>query len=202
MSAYRISAIVFYLALLISVYSFKGEFILWLENPNSGSWPIVLMICILVGMVPIIPFAWVSGMLGIKYGLWGGSGMSLIASTIAAILTYWIFKSGGGRNRKQVIQTRLTKWNEQIRNRAFLFILIGRMLPFIPAALINSYAGLLKLPMAPFVSATVLGKIPTMLVFAFFGVSIIEGSLYWIPVLLMYCGFLGVVYMIYTRLFN
>ncbi|MEC0236640.1 VTT domain-containing protein [Paenibacillus kribbensis] len=172
-----------------------------MKELDSSSWPIILMMSVMLGMVPVIPFALVSGILGIKYGVWGGSGMSVIASSLAAILTYWIFGKGGDGSRKRSSINRLNTWNDRIRNRAFLFVLIGRMLPFIPAAFINGYAGLFKIPFVPFLTATVIGKIPMMLVFAYVGVSTSSGSLYWVPVLLIYGGFLSGVYMLYTRLF-
>ncbi len=197
----KMAAVIFYLALLGLIYVLRDELLPWLENLDSGSWPIILFICAVLGMVPVIPFALVSGILGIKYGLWGGSGMSVAASTLAAVITYWIFAKGGGGYQSQSSKTKLKIWNEHIQQRAFLFVLIGRMLPFIPAALINGYAGWFKLPFVPYVTATVLGKIPTMLVFAYVGVSAVSGSQYWSPVLLIYAVFLGVVYLIYSRLF-
>lgn len=127
--------------------------------------------------------------------------MSVAASTIAAVITYWIFAKGGSGDRSLSSKTKLKIWNEHIQQRAFLFVLIGRMLPFIPAALINGYAGWFKLPFVPYITATVLGKVPTMLVFAYVGVSEVSGSQYWVPVLLIYAVFLGAVYLIYTRLF-
>ncbi|KHL97113.1 hypothetical protein QW71_02815 [Paenibacillus sp. IHB B 3415] len=197
----KLAAGMFYLVLLSLILIWRDELIPWMEKQDSSNWSIILLISVMLGMVPIIPFAFVSGLLGIKYGLWGGSGMSVAASSLAAILTYWIFEKGGGGKRNQSSATRLDTWNERIRNRAFLFVLIGRMLPFIPAALINGYAGLLKLPFIPFVTATLIGKIPTMLVFAYVGASAVSGSQYWLPVLLIYGSFLGGIYMIYTRLF-
>lgn len=174
----------------------------WLKDLDSSSWPIILLISVMLGMVPVIPFALVSSILGVKYGLWGGSGMSVIASSLAAIFAYWIFGQGGAGGGKQSSINRINTWNERIRNHTFFFVLIGRMLPFIPAVFINGYAGLFKIPFAPFLTATVIGKIPMMLVFAYVGVSVTSGSLYWVPLLLIYSGFLGVIYMIYKRLFS
>lgn len=194
----KIAAVIFYLALLGLIYVLRDELLPWLESLDSGSWTIILFICAVLGMVPVIPFALVSGILGIKYGLWGGSGMSVAASTLASVITYWIFANGVGGSKK----TKLKLWNEHIQQCAFQFVLIGRMLPFIPAALINGYAGWFKLPFISYVTATALGKIPTMLVFAYVGVSVSLGFAVLVTRAADICYFFSVVYLIYNRLFQ
>ncbi|WP_157685505.1 TVP38/TMEM64 family protein [Paenibacillus donghaensis] len=197
----KIAAGIFYLALLGLIYALRDKLLPWLDNLAPGSWPIILFISAVLAMVPVIPFMVVSGILGIKYGIWGGGAMSVVASTLAAVLTYWIFAAGDRANYNPGTRHRLEIWNEHVQQRTFLFVLIGRMLPFIPAALINGYAGWFKLSFIQYVSATILGKIPTMLVFAYVGVSAVSGSQYWLPILLIYAVFLSVVYLIYSRLF-
>lgn len=197
----KVTAVLLYLALIGVVYALKDTLLPWLDNLDSGSWPIILLLSAVLAMVPVIPFPLVSGILGIKYGLWGGGVLSVAASTLAAILTYWVIAAGSGLSRSPGNGSMWMRWNEYVGKHTFLFVLIGRMLPFIPAALINGYAGWFKLPFSSYVTATVLGKIPTMLVFAYVGISAASGSQYWLPVLLIYTVFLGLVYLIYNRLF-
>ncbi|MDF9842290.1 MULTISPECIES: VTT domain-containing protein [unclassified Paenibacillus] len=197
----KIAAVTFYLILIGVIYVIKDNVLPWLDNLAPGSWPIILLLSSVLAMVPVIPFALVSGFLGIKYGLWGGGALSVTASTLAAVLTYFILAAGGKTHFSPNNRSKLHVWNEHIKHHTFLFVLIGRMLPFIPAALINGYAGWFKLPFVSFVTATALGKIPTMLVFVYIGISAVSGSQYWLPVLLIYTVFLSVVYLIYVRLF-
>ncbi|MBY3621052.1 TVP38/TMEM64 family protein [Acinetobacter sp. CUI P1] len=198
----KITGGLFYLTILIMIFIWRNELILWVKEMDTASWPLILFISAIIGMVPVIPFALVSGMLGIKFGLWGGGGLSVAASTLAAIITYWIFVTGMRSDRQKTSLNRIDHLHVHIRKRSFLFVLIGRMLPFIPAAVINGYAGLFKLPFISFVSATLIGKIPTMFVFAYVGKSAISGSLYWLPVILFYGAFLCVVYILYSKMFG
>ncbi|MCL6604987.1 MAG: VTT domain-containing protein [Paenibacillus sp.] len=82
-----------------------------------------------------------------------------------------------------------------------MFILVGRMSPFIPAAFINGYVGLLRISFFTFFAATMIGKVPVMLVFVYAGRSLYSGSFLWIPILLIYAVLLIIVYIIYKRFF-
>ncbi|CAM4501692.1 TVP38/TMEM64 family protein [Paenibacillus typhae] len=191
---------VFYIASLISIYTLRGELLSWLDNLAPNSWPIILLVSSVIAMFPIIPFALVSGILGIKYGVWTGGAMSLFSSTLAAVFSYWIFATRGRANHISS-QNKLFVWNEHVQRRPFLFILIGRLLSFIPAMLINGYSGWLRISFFSYVIATFLGKIPTMLVFAYLGISTVSGSQYLLPILIIYAVFLFVVYVFYKKFF-
>lgn len=201
MKIQKISGGIVYLMILMIVILWRKDLIQLMEAMHTGNWPAILAVASMIGMVPIIPYAIVSGILGIKFGLWVGGAMSVVASTIAAIMTYLIFITGKGRIQTNSSISKFNYLHTQIRNRAFLFVLIGRMLPFVPAAVINGYAGLYKLPFKTFIVATILGKIPTMFVFAYMGLSVVSESTYWLPVIIFYCIFLGAIYIIYKKLF-
>ncbi|GGG70333.1 hypothetical protein GCM10010918_27080 [Paenibacillus radicis (ex Gao et al. 2016)] len=68
-----------------------------------------------------------------------------------------------------------------------------------PAFLINCYAGTFKLAFKPFLTATVLGKIPAMLVFAYVGDNAITGAKQWLLVLSIYGLFVLIIFSIYKK---
>ncbi|WP_374992093.1 VTT domain-containing protein [Paenibacillus sp. LHD-38] len=76
-------------------------------------------------------------------------------------------------------------------------MLIARIIPIMPASLINLYAGVFGLPFKIFILSTLLGKIPVMIVFAYVGANMHSGSTEWIIVVVIYSLFLLMVYLLY-----
>lgn len=189
----------FYLLFIILVIINQEVIVEWIRSEGREGLPYLFLGAVLLAAVPFIPFGIVGAIVGAKYGLLLGGVLNLAASSIAALLTYFLFYF---LFRQQSIaylmkSERIQSIERSIKNYTFWSVFVGRLIPIMPAFLINCYAGTFKLAFKPFLLATVLGKIPAMLVFAYAGDNALSGAKQWIAVLLLYCIFITIVYLIY-----
>jgi len=178
----------------------QEQWIGWIRADGGNlQLPIVFLCVVLFAVVPFIPFGVVGAIVGAKYGFWLGSLINLTASTLAALITYMLFHVVFRELGERLLQRsdKLQALQRMIRNQVFWAILAFRMIPIMPAFLINCYAGVTGLPVRPFLLATLIGKIPAMLVFAYIGENIWAGAHNWIIALLIYLLFLLIVYGVY-----
>ncbi|MFF2479773.1 TVP38/TMEM64 family protein [Paenibacillus sp. NPDC058071] len=194
----KLYVFVIYILLVVMVYVNQDSMMNWLQTDGSNQLPIIFLGTVLLAIVPLVPFGIVGAVIGAKYGFLVGGLLNIAASSIAALITYslfyFLFRQQGmaylaKSNRLQTIE-------ESIRKNAFWSVLIGRLIPIMPAFIINCYAGTFRLAVKPFLLATVLGKIPAMLVFAYVGDNAFSGAMQWVVVLLIYCLFLLTIYLI------
>ncbi|MCQ6557625.1 TVP38/TMEM64 family protein [Paenibacillus mendelii] len=189
--------------IIIFVVLWNREMIMeWMEVRDSANLLVVFLLVVVLAAVPGIPFGIVAGIIGAKYGLMWGSLLNVAASTAAAGVAYltvrYLFQTWGSAVLARSMG--LKRWNQAWVEHTFLFILLARMLPIVPAFLINIYAGVMSLSFKPFLLATVLGKIPVMVVFAYIGNHIQNGVGKWMIAVAVYAIFLILVYSFYKPL--
>lgn len=170
-----------------------------MDEEENDSFIIVFLLVVLLAAVPGIPFGLVGAVIGAKYGVIWGSLLNIAASTMAAVMVYFIFRyllfNKGLMLLKRYNSLRRT--DEFIKHHTFWALLIARIIPIVPAALINLYAGVFGLPFRIFLLSTLLGKIPVMFVFAYTGDHLSSGSGKWVVMVVIYALFLLVVYGFY-----
>lgn len=110
-------------------------------------------------LFPIVPFALLAGINIILFGPIGGYLLSLFGSVLGSSLGFWLARLLGQEWAKPKIQ-KLGKYAELPESRSFFIVLIGRMIPVLPAAALNFAAGLSPMKFRSFFLATLLGKIP------------------------------------------
>ncbi len=165
---------------------------------------IVFILDVILTAVPRIPYGLDGGVNVTNNGLWWGSLMNIAASTLAAALIYFLFRYLLINQGKVWVErsTSFRRMNRFIKNHSFWSLLIARMIPIMPASIINMYAGVFGLPFPIFILSTLIGKIPIMLVFAYVGVNMRSGSGEWMIVLVIYSLFLLIIYGLYRILNN
>jgi uncharacterized membrane protein YdjX (TVP38/TMEM64 family) len=186
-------------AVMLIVLMNTDQFINWIDANNNSDLIIVFVLVVLLAAVPGIPFGLVGGVIGAKYGLLWGSLMNVMASTLAAAFIYFLFRYLL-KNLGAVWLERsplFRQMNEFIKDHLFWSLLIARIIPIMPASLINMYAGVFGLSFKTFILSTILGKIPIMLVFAYVGDNIRSGSGEWMVILVIYSLFLLIIYGVY-----
>ncbi|WP_364147278.1 TVP38/TMEM64 family protein [Paenibacillus sp. LPE1-1-1.1] len=184
------------IAVMLAVFLNMDVLIDWIEQKENSGFIVVFVLTVVLAAVPGIPFGLVGGLIGAKYGLLWGSMMNVAASTLAAALVYLLFRYllnslGTALAEKNASFRRM---HEFIKHHTFWALLIARIIPVMPAALINLYAGVFGLPFKIFILSTLLGKIPVMLVFAYVGANMRSGSTNWMAAVAIYCLFLLMVY--------
>ncbi|QHW29960.1 TVP38/TMEM64 family protein [Paenibacillus rhizovicinus] len=184
-----------YLVMLIAVWSNKTELLDWI---HSGAVSPALMLLIVTGLacVPIIPFSVVIGTMGYLYGPLPGALISLIGAWLAALLTYGLFRYVL-QDRARLLLRRYAvtaRWTSLVEHRPFGSVLLARLIPVVPQLAVNAYAAAVSLPFLTYAGASLLGKIPGMLVFAFIGGRIAGDRNALITAAAVYAGFLIAVY--------
>jgi uncharacterized membrane protein YdjX (TVP38/TMEM64 family) len=191
-----------YILVAVALAVYRVPLIQWMES--DAVWYLDILIGLaglLIALVPAIPYGIVAVIIGAKYGAIIGSGVNIVISVSAAVIMFIYVRaafSEEGRhktaNMKGVIY--FTTFAE--RNPVFA-ILFARLLPIIPAQIINIIAAITRIPWKLYLYATILGKIPFILLVTLLGDQFIHASDFkgTIISLSVYGFFLLVVYWIY-----
>lgn len=187
-----------YLVLIGTVYKYKDEILHWMQY---GDAPVLLIFAAALGfiIVPVIPYKIVIGMLGFMYGPLIGALISWAAASVASVivfgLTRYLFQKQGRAYLSKY--KKLEKLQAAIEKSPFLTILLARLIPVIPQAVVNVIPAITSIPIITFAVASALGKIPAMLLFAFIGSNLFAGTSKLVLSVGVYVLFLASVYVVY-----
>ncbi|UUZ96710.1 VTT domain-containing protein [Paenibacillus sp. P25] len=166
-----------YLVLILIVYVFKDEILHWMEYGNA---PVLLIFAAALGfiIVPVIPYKIIIGMLGFMYGPLLGALISWTAASIASVIVFWLTRYLFQKQGRAYLSKyeKLEKLQAAIEKNPFLTILLARLIPVIPQAVVNVIPAITSIPVVTFAVASALGKIPAMLLFAFIGSNLLAGT--------------------------
>ncbi len=132
---------------------------------------IMLVIMILQNLFTFIPLVLVIATNITLFGFWHGYLYGCLCSVIGSTL---IFLSIRHLFHDAFSNSTATKYHEKIEKNGFLFVLSGRILPFIPTNLINIASGLSTIKTSHFMVATTIGNMVYGLALASASFSIIE----------------------------
>lgn len=145
----------------------------WLRTQvEDHYWQTVFLYLVSFVMVVIfcLPGAAVMSIVGgYLFGVFFGVLYLMIGATIGAIIFFLVVRYLLGSYLQQRFAARLVRFNHLIERRGWLFLLMLRCLPLIPFAMVNILAGLTNIRFSTFVWTTMLGVIPTGLVFTYAG---------------------------------
>ncbi|MCM3631622.1 VTT domain-containing protein [Paenibacillus glycanilyticus] len=188
-----------YIFMIILIILYKEQILRWLQGDHADHLALLFSGAVLLALIPVIPYGLIAGIIGVKYGpVWGGF-FNVLSSSLAAALQFimvrFVFQEQG--NRLLVKFKRIDHFTKLVEKNAFIAVLLARLLPFVPAALVNVYSAISRMRFSTFVAATLIGKIPVMFVFAFVGDQLFTnlGNVIW--TVLIYMFFLIIVYLLY-----
>ncbi|KZE76068.1 hypothetical protein AV654_24440 [Paenibacillus elgii] len=187
-----------YLVLILIVYVFKDEILHWMQY---GDAPVLLIFAAALGfiIVPVIPYKIVIGLLGFIYGPLLGALISWTAASVASVIVFclarYLFQKQGRAYLSKY--EKLEKLQAAIEKNPFLTILLARLIPVIPQAVVNVIPAITSIPVVTFAVASALGKIPAMLLFAFIGSNLFAGTSKLVLSVGVYILFLASVYVVY-----
>jgi uncharacterized membrane protein YdjX (TVP38/TMEM64 family) len=187
--------VITYIALTLAAIIYKQQLLDWIQYGRIS----LLFVSLLAALIPVIPYGVVGGIIGAKYGLVIGGLINLSISTLAASLMFFLVRGvfeNTGRNYLSRYKT-IEKLTSLFERNAFLAILSLRMLPFVPAQIVNIFSAISQVSSRSFLLATILGKIPVMLVFTLIGKQVATDPSQLIVTIGLYGIFLLIVYSIY-----
>jgi uncharacterized membrane protein YdjX (TVP38/TMEM64 family) len=177
------------LVVLLVFIALAGEKLGWLDyrhlvvhldrikRLHSPAWlALVFLVTVAVATalgMPGLPFIIASGAL---FGTMLGSLLSSAATTLGAGIGYWIARTAG----HDIVAWWLRRFPklEAIVADATDFggVLRLRLLPIVPLAAVTFAAGLARAPFGRYVVASALGSLPSIIIYAYFADSLIEGA--------------------------
>lgn len=140
----------------ITVSDLSPETILTIAHHNTLLVLIImLVVMVLQNLFTFIPLILVITINMALFGFWKGYFYSCFCSVIGSTA---IFLSIRYLFPNLFSSTKLQKYEHKIEKNAFLFVLSGRILPFLPTNLINIVSGLSTMKVSHFISATTIGN--------------------------------------------
>ena len=120
---------------------------------------------------PALPFTVASGAI---FGHLLGSALSWSAAVAGSLIGYFIARSVGRETTRRWL-TRKTASAGITQSTNFLTLLRIRLVPFVPLSVVNYAAGLARMRVRTFLTATAFGIAPVTLLFAFFADRLTQG---------------------------
>ncbi|TSB48435.1 TVP38/TMEM64 family protein [Alkalicoccobacillus porphyridii] len=195
----KLFILLLFLTIGIFVYIYRLDLITWIQWYGEQSIILTTIAATLFALFPVIPFPIIGGILGVMYGPAIGSLVTWIGSSVASIIMFIAIRFGFQDWGRRVISRykSLDRITALFERNAFMTIFISRMVPVIPSIVANSYFALSRVSLGVYSLASTIGKIPSMILFATVGSTLMNnpGDLFMVAI--YYLGFLLVVYSIY-----
>lgn len=135
----------------------------WLKG--FGIWAVLisLLINIFISIIGVIPSVFLSGANAVVFGLVPGFWISLSGEVLGAAVSYWLYKWGFGKIK---IGQRNWSWLQKLkgttRKRQIAILLVARITPFVPSAVITFIAAIANMRFIDFIIVTFIGKAPSI----------------------------------------
>jgi uncharacterized membrane protein YdjX (TVP38/TMEM64 family) len=147
----------------------------------AETWPAVTLVVYIVAFALLtggcLPVAMALTLVsGVVFGPFLGGGATVLGATGGATLTYLAARSALGPVFARLVAgtPRADRMIERMRTDPFTVILSARLMPMFPFAALNVAAGLARIPLRPYVLATLLAAIPTSFLYASIGAGLDE----------------------------
>jgi uncharacterized membrane protein YdjX (TVP38/TMEM64 family) len=124
-----------------------------------------------VTMLIFVP-RWIFAVIGgAFFGLWLGALYAVLGATLGDIAVFSLARLGIGNLARRAAPL-LEKVEAMFHANEFSLVLVLRLVPVMPAAIVNIASGMLKLRLPVFALATIIGIVPSTLIYASFGATL------------------------------
>lgn len=133
---------------------------------------LVLLLC-LFSAIPGFPVAVIGVLVGLCYGPLIGSLINILGNVLGNSLVFYLIPKF-----KLIDKSKASNHWVKIISEAkhpYLSLTFGYMIPMIPTILVNYTASLLKIPWQDFIKITLIGVLPTSIIYAFGGDALFKG---------------------------
>ncbi|ADC51886.1 hypothetical protein BpOF4_19235 [Alkalihalophilus pseudofirmus OF4] len=195
----KIGIISMYVLLALVIYYYGESLLLWIREGGANYILLTAVLATLFALFPIIPYPIIGGVLGAAYGPVLGSFMTWVGSSLASIIMFIFVRYGYQDWGLQLLKRykALNKVTSLFERNAFMTIFLTRLIPVIPSIIVNIYSALSRVKFLSYAIASSLGKVPSMILFAVVGNSVVNDPGQLVIIAGFYLLFLLVVYVLY-----
>ena len=165
-----------YITVLIAAWFYRENILVWIQSLDSPA--LLVLPALLLALFPIVPYKAVIAVLGYALGTLAGAFIAWVATTAASMIVYLLaasFYRESGRRLLKRYPT-LDRFTHLVEQHPFKALFIARLLPILPQTAVNIYSGIASIPLWLFTLASGLGKIPSLMLYAFLGSSLSGGG--------------------------
>lgn len=164
-----------------------------------GIWAIMISLLLSVGVsiLGVVPSLFLSGANSVVFGLVPGFFISLAGETLGAGVSFWLYRWGF---KQSGVHEKHWKWvrkiNESGRKQQLSGLFMARLTPLVPSGLITFAAACSSIFFRDFLSITLVGKAPSIVLETFIGHDLFRMAEYW-PRLLISLVFVFLIYFLF-----
>ncbi|SFU71635.1 TVP38/TMEM64 family protein [Alicyclobacillus macrosporangiidus] len=126
---------------------------------------------VVVSYVPLLPIPVIAAAMGAVLPYWPALLVAWAAATLAAVSKFWLERLFFQKHVQRLF-SRYKGWEALVRfldRNGFAAVLLTRLVPIFPSALINFASAVTGISMSAFTLATALGKLPAIMTFTLAG---------------------------------
>ncbi|WP_042463836.1 TVP38/TMEM64 family protein [Neobacillus dielmonensis] len=157
--------------IILIVYTMKDSlFHVLNEGGILSIWISILMTAISV-FFPIIPFPLLAGTIGALHGFVQGALFSWFGVMTGTMMFFFLSRYGFREYAQNKLKKfdKLNKYARLIEQHTFIAVLAFRLIPVIPAPVVNMVCGLSYVHWLPFFIASAIGKLPNIVILSYAG---------------------------------
>lgn len=167
------------LGIVLFGYLQKDLFLEWIRAGGTVSVVVSIIFVAILAFFPIVPFIFAAGVIGAVFGTWIGSAITLSGALLGAMVMFGLARYGFRSWAQDYLQKypKAKEYETYFEKNAFLSILIVRVVPVVPSPAVNIISGVTMVPWHIFLLASLIGKLPSNLVFNLAGSSFGQNKL-------------------------
>lgn len=158
----------------------KDELLHLMKQGGTISILISMLLVAICVFFPVIPFPVLAGTIGAVFGTAQGMVVSLTGAMVGTMAFFFLSRYGFRDYAQQKLMKypKVQEYDEFLNRNSFVAILTCRLIPIIPAPVVNIICGLSHVRWLTFFTASIIGKIPNILLLSYAGASFSNNKLY------------------------
>jgi uncharacterized membrane protein YdjX (TVP38/TMEM64 family) len=158
----------------------KDELLTLIKTGGVLSILISMLFVAICVFFPVIPFPVLAGVIGGVFGTTQGVIVSLTGAMAGTISFFYLSRYGfrDYAQSKLMNYPKVQEYEEFLNRNSFVAILTCRLIPIIPAPVVNIICGLSNVNWLIFFTASTIGKIPNILILSYAGASFSSNKLF------------------------
>lgn len=151
----------------------------FLAQQHPAYLAISFLLLAVLACVPLLPTPLVISIIAMQYDWQTAFIVSLSGNVVGSIVMYMLCQRIFFNRAQQWIvkKNNMQRFVRFIEKNGFLAVLVGRLIPLVPSAVMNALAGMMNISFWSFVIATTIGKLPNILVYALAGSELQQSPL-------------------------